>query len=59
MPRFFLSLATFATLMLNGSLAAASEPAPRCTDVCTLPLAMITPPPPRPAWLIRAALWRQ
>lgn len=51
MPRLLLALATVATLLLNGSLAAASGVAPSCEQVCTLPIAMMTPPPPRPAGL--------
>ncbi|MCB1405927.1 MAG: hypothetical protein KDK01_06605 [Rhodobacteraceae bacterium] len=53
MPRIALALATAATLLLNGSVALATMPAPsRCTDreaVCVISLRMMVPPPARPA----------
>lgn len=60
MNRAALALALLAMLLLNGSLASAATPMPSCssrTEVCVMPLALMTPPPARPAHiLIRAAL---
>jgi len=51
MPRA--ALAAIATLLLNGSMAMATMPAPATCSaeqrVCEISLRMMTPPPPRPA----------
>ena len=62
MIRLPLVLAALLTLSLNGSLAAAADVPPQshaCQPgaVCTLPLRMLSPPPPRPEGLaLRAAV---
>jgi len=61
MPRTALALAATATLLLNGSMALATVPAQlptpsRCSEfgaVCVISLRMMSPPPARPADLIK------
>lgn len=58
MTRIVLALATLMTLSLNGSHALASVPG--CSaNVCTVSLAMMTPPPARPAGLLERHLAAQ
>ena len=49
MTRLALTLATLATLTLNGAQVSATESACNDRGVCALSLRMLTPPPPRPA----------
>lgn len=55
-PKAALALATTAILLLNGSMASATMPAPaRCGNaqsVCVISLRMMAPPPPRPSDLL-------
>lgn len=58
MNRVALALATLALLLLNGSMALAATTLPSCssrTEVCVMPLAMLTPPPARPAHILLLA----
>lgn len=52
MTRTALALAALLTLFLNGSIAVAAIPACSGGGACTLPLGMMTPPPPRPVDLV-------
>ncbi|WP_323022661.1 hypothetical protein [Pararhodobacter sp.] len=55
MTRTALAFAALLTLSLNGSIAVAAVPACTGGSTCALPLGMLTPPPPRPATLLRDA----
>lgn len=63
MTRTALALAALLTLSLNGSIAvaASTDTAPQCNaqGVCAVSLRMLTPPPARPAVVVKADDVRQ